>query len=82
MTYSKYLLLVGVVWALASCQREDKPLDVPEEGTPIEVAASIDDSNITKTDSYPLDVFLGKDFVVWGNFFKGSSNNPDNIFGV
>lgn len=75
MTYSKYLLLLGVVWALASCQREDKPLDVPEDGAPIEMSALIDDSNLTKADAYPLDVFLDKDMVVWGSWVQDPQDN-------
>ena len=78
MTYSKYLLLVGVVWALASCQREDKPLDVPEEGTPIELSASSEWPTFTKGLISDLNDLIGNGFVVWSSWTEAFTQNANS----
>ena len=78
MIYSKYLLLFGVVWALASCQREDKPLDVPEDGTPIELSASSEWPTLTKATDGPINNLtnlVNDGIVVWAGWTKAANDN-------
>ena len=85
MTYSKYLLLVGVVWALASCQREDKPLDVPENGAPIELSASPEWPGFTKGLIHGLSDLTGDGFVVWSSWTEAltqTANSNAAVFGT
>ncbi len=74
MTYSRYLLLAGVMCAFASCQREDLPSDETGNGKAIEISASSEWPKFTKGLITDPDDLAGDGFVVWGAWKKDPSD--------
>lgn len=78
MTYLKYLLLAGAMCAFVSCQREDGPLDLPENKIPIELSAASEWPDFTKALITSEDDLEGDGFVVWGDLH--SNNTITSVF--
>ena len=69
MTYFKYLLLMGIMCAFVSCQREALPSELPD-GKAIELTASSDWPKFSKAPITGLNDLKGDGFVVWGAWEK------------
>lgn len=72
MTYFKYFLLVGIMCAFVSCQREALPSELPD-GKAIKLTASSDWPKFSKAPITGLNDLKGDGFVVWGAWEKDAA---------
>ena len=73
-TYFAYLLLIGVLYALTSCQRKEISTPSPEYH-PIELAATSDWPELLKSTINGVEDLVGDGFVVWASWAKASDDD-------
>lgn len=83
-TYAAYLLLLGVLYALTSCQRKNDPVPKPVQQRPIELSAATEWPDSKGIIDNVTDL-AGDGIVVWAAWSQdlggGITKNDSNVFG-